>query len=302
MLWLEMSRDPIHGGGGWDFTKCLWSPTRKQNGAKWAFWETVRRVRMDDTVLHLRGEGPEAAFVGFSTADSDGTETTERPPEPGQWGYATTFYRALLRDFMPLATPIPLQQVFQQRGPRLRAYFAENRAKRGARKKRLFYVIQATRLQCLNGAYLSEVDDELATILLDDEPSPANPTAPPHQVAHDVATRQQLALLKVRIGQSSFSEQVHANYGHQCCFPGCTIDERQFLRGAHITRWTDEPAMRGNISNGLCLCLMHDQAFESGLFTLDLEHRVRVNAVTITNSRWGRDNLLPHLVVQRENS
>lgn len=26
MIWLEMSRDPVHGGGAWEFTRSLWSP------------------------------------------------------------------------------------------------------------------------------------------------------------------------------------------------------------------------------------------------------------------------------------
>jgi hypothetical protein len=80
MLWLEMSRDEFHGGGSWAFGQSLWSPSRKTNGARWAFWETLLRVGADDPVLHLRGKGDDAAFVGFSTAATDGFETSDRPP------------------------------------------------------------------------------------------------------------------------------------------------------------------------------------------------------------------------------
>src|SRR5215203_5558141 len=44
MLWLEMSRDEAHGGGSWAFGQSLWSPSRKTNGTKWAFWETLLHV------------------------------------------------------------------------------------------------------------------------------------------------------------------------------------------------------------------------------------------------------------------
>lgn len=82
MLWLEMSRDENHGGGHWGFQKCLWSPTYKTNGVKWAFWETVHKVQEGDLVIHLRGK-TSPAFVGYSVAATDGYKTSSRPPEPG---------------------------------------------------------------------------------------------------------------------------------------------------------------------------------------------------------------------------
>jgi putative restriction endonuclease len=75
MFWLEMSREEAHGGGSWGFGQSLWSPSRKTNGTKWAFWETLMHVEAGDPVLHLRGKGDNAAFVGFSTAAVNGFET-----------------------------------------------------------------------------------------------------------------------------------------------------------------------------------------------------------------------------------
>ncbi len=165
MLWLEMSRDEAHGGGSWAFGQSLWSPSRKTNRTKWAIWETLLHVETDDPVLHLRGRGDRATFVAFSTAAADGFETSDRPPSPGAWSYARSFYRVPLRDFTPLADPMLLRDIFRRRDAELRSYFIGNKA--ASRKERLFYVIQAGRLQCLNGAYLSEVSRELARLLLD---------------------------------------------------------------------------------------------------------------------------------------
>jgi hypothetical protein len=116
-------------------------------------------------VLHLRGKGDRATFVAFSTAAADGFETGDRPPDPGAWGFARSYYRVPLRDFTPLDDPMPLRDVFRRREAKLRSYFTGNRT--ASRKERLFYVIQGGRLQCLNGAYLSEVSGELARLLLD---------------------------------------------------------------------------------------------------------------------------------------
>src|SRR5690348_9490222 len=147
-MWLEMSRDEMHGGGEWGFTKCLWSPTTKKGGtSKWAYWENLLRVKAGDTVLHLRGEGKKAAFVGFSIAENNGYKTNDAPGKPGGWAYAKSFYRVNLRDFNPFDKPLFLQDVFlSKRGPLLN-YLARNR--QSEPKKSLFYVYQAGRLQCL---------------------------------------------------------------------------------------------------------------------------------------------------------
>ena len=59
---------------------------------RWSFWETLLDVKVGDPILHLRGKGNSAAFVGFSVAAADGFATEDRPPAPGEWGYADTFY------------------------------------------------------------------------------------------------------------------------------------------------------------------------------------------------------------------
>jgi putative restriction endonuclease len=151
-------------------------------------------------------------------------------------------------------------------------------------------VIQAQRLQCLNGAYLSEVSSTLASLLLE---MPVNLDQPPPDIARETRTDEQLRKVLTRVGQREFSNLVQENYGTQCCFPDCDVTDRTFLRGAHIARWVDAPELRGDVSNGLCLCLMHDQAFERGLFTVDLELRIWVDPTKASQSTWARTYLLP---------
>ena len=80
IMWLEMSRDEEHGGPGWVFTECLWSPSHKKPSGKWPFWESLLSVRQGDIVFHLRGKTHFARFVGYSIADSNGYHTAQRPP------------------------------------------------------------------------------------------------------------------------------------------------------------------------------------------------------------------------------
>ena len=289
-MWLEMSRDTAHGGEGWAFAECLWSPTHKNPSGSWSFWELLGRVRKDDVVVHLRGKGTRAAFVGYSIADADGYQTTRRPQKPGQWSYATSFYRVPLAGFVAFPDPIPLAQVFTARDHEMRQYFEQNKLQPKGKQEHVFFVVQSGRLQCLNGAYLSELSNDLAAILLGPRFSSSshNPL-----VAVSARTGEQIAQITTRVGQKNFSENVRENYGHRCCFPGCDVAEDSLLVGAHIARWADAEHLRGMTSNGLCLCLFHDRAFELGLFTLTGAFRVAVNAPKNTNSRWGAQNIVP---------
>ena len=43
----------------------------------------------------------------------------------------------------------------------------------------------------------------------------------------------------------------------------------KLLIASHIARWADEPALRGKLSNVICLCRLHDSLFEAGYWGLD---------------------------------
>jgi hypothetical protein len=91
---------------------------------------------------------------------------------------------------------------------------------------------------------------------------------------------------QVRVGQDAFSRAVRENYGHRCCFPGCAVDHDDLLVAAHIDRWADNPEARGDVANGLCLCGLHDKAFESGFFTLTDDLFVKVDVRKGKLSTW----------------
>lgn len=285
MAWIEMARDPVHGGGSWSFGECLWSPTEIRDGSRtWAYWSALRDVQPGDSIVHLRGRQPNASFVGTSIAETPAEQTLERPPEPGEWAWSDAFFRVFLRDFEPFTTPIPLTHVFESRSEELIAYHRRHSPLKAPGGKLLFYVPQAGRLQCQNGAYLSELDDELAEILFG--LSVERPGRNPEPITLDVNTAEQLRNVKARIGQQAFSNNVKDNYEGKCCFPGCAVNDRAFLIGSHIARWADAPELRGLVTNGLALCLLHDRAFERGLFTLSLDHRICFNRARINASPW----------------
>ena len=295
-MYIEMARDEDHGGGTWGFTNCVWAPTRKKGGgSSWPFWDKVSQVREGDIIIHLRGIPPDALFLGYSVASGDGFETTRRPPNPGVWDFAKSFYRADLSGFTEFHQPVNLTQLIDARGTQLGAYFDLNKERKAA-KANIFLVRQSARLQCLNGAYLSDVEEDFLEALFGNGSKVVGSND--QKVIVSVETGFQISTVRTRLGQARFSSAIKRLYGNKCCFPGCNVSDSRFVVGAHIARWSDNEKLRGQMGNGLCLCLMHDRAFELGLFTLDEHYRVFVNPKEVQSNSCIAQGLVKHNLEQ----
>lgn len=85
----------------------------------------------------------------------------------------------------------------------------------------------------------------------------ANPPAGPTEVTRETVQRR---------GQSFFRSAVLAAHDGKCCITG--ISSEPLLRASHIVPWSDDPSLRLDPRNGLCLNALHDAAFDRGLITL----------------------------------
>ena len=274
-VWIEMARYTRNPNGPWAFGNSLWAPTRKRNGSEWVYWSLLKKVKMDDVVVHIKWLNNQPNLLGSSIAAEDCYVTNDVPENLGDAEYSNEFYYVPLKDNQEFQSPISLKQLFLTKERALIDYYERNRNLRRVDRKLLFYVLQRSRLQCLNGAYLSEADADLIGIIFERQDSEGGGSA---HVQPSISTGTAAREVFQRIGQSDFSRNVRNNYNHTCCFPGCTVDNDHFLVGSHIARWADEPDLRGDVSNGLCLCLMHDRAFEIGLFTLTDDYKVHINS------------------------
>lgn len=73
--------------------------------------------------------------------------------------------------------------------------------------------------------------------------------------------------VKVRLHQRFFHDAVMASYGVSCCV--CSNPVPKLLTAGHIIPLTMREDLRANPRNGLCLCSLHHNAFDCGLWTLD---------------------------------
>jgi putative restriction endonuclease len=81
---------------------------------------------------------------------------------------------------------------------------------------------------------------------------------------------------KVRVNQHFFRSMVLAGYREACAV--CSIPIPSLLVASHIVPWALDPANRMNPRNGLCLCCLHDRAFDKGVLHIGQDYVVRITA------------------------
>lgn len=94
-----------------------------------------------------------------------------------------------------------------------------------------------------------------------------------------------------RVGHSKFSKVVKENYNYSCAV--CGITETEFLIAGHISPWAEDAHNRLNPQNGICLCSLHDKAFEYGYISLTDDLKLIVNSKLSHNSHL-YDNLIQY--------
>lgn len=85
-----------------------------------------------------------------------------------------------------------------------------------------------------------------------------------------------------RVGQEFFRQSVLSAYKYQCCITGLSVSK--LLVASHIVPWRIDAASRLNPSNGLCLSMLHDKAFDAGIITIAKDMTVSVSQKHAANS------------------
>lgn len=93
-------------------------------------------------------------------------------------------------------------------------------------------------------------------------------------IARPEEITQRQATVLVRVGQSFFRRAVLSSYENCCCV--CSLDMPQLLVGSHIIPWVMDEEQRTDPQNGLCLCALHDKAFDKGLISVGSDFEIRV--------------------------
>ena len=77
-VFIEISNS-VHGGSGWEFGTCLWSPVTDRGGNK--AWKIMEEVRPGDLVIHLMDQREGYVWAGMSLVVSELSQVSEQPPD-----------------------------------------------------------------------------------------------------------------------------------------------------------------------------------------------------------------------------
>lgn len=80
---------------------------------------------------------------------------------------------------------------------------------------------------------------------------------------------------KVRINQNFFREMILASYRSRCAI--CSLPETNLLVASHIIPWAVNVSLRMNPQNGICMCSLHDKAFDRGLIAISDNFRLLIS-------------------------
>lgn len=92
--------------------------------------------------------------------------------------------------------------------------------------------------------------------------------------------------------QKAFAEAVKTNYGYECAITG--IETKDFLVASHIVPWSKDQSIRLDPSNGICLSLLVDRAFEKGFLMIEDNLTIRVDMGKIGDDQALRSQLEPY--------
>lgn len=81
-----------------------------------------------------------------------------------------------------------------------------------------------------------------------------------------VETGEDVVQARRRRGQDRVRVLTRASYGDMCAV--CDVADIAMLIASHIVTWAEAPEHRGDLSNVICLCRIHDALFERGYWSL----------------------------------
>ena len=92
--------------------------------------------------------------------------------------------------------------------------------------------------------------------------------------------------------QRAFANAVKRNYGNCCAITG--LKTQDFLIASHIVPWSQDQDIRLDPSNGICLSLLVDRAFERGYWLIADDMTIHVDEDRIAGDEELRKQLKPY--------
>ena len=171
-VWIEDTNTAVHshGGPGWEFGTCLWSPSSAEGGSD--RYSLMREPERGDFVIHFN----DGVIVGWSRVAGPFQEGTEAPPNSAQWANRLSYYRIPLTDYQDFPHQVPRSEFI------LRNHDVLAEELRTDTPKRFPFIIYNDTIRPAQGAYLTSCTPKLYELIrneayLNEEPEPFDPVS-----------------------------------------------------------------------------------------------------------------------------
>ena len=262
-----------HGGLGWEFGSCLWSP--EKNRANQASWKLMEEINVGDLILHFAKIRNNQHWYGISFASSTLKKGLPSPTIPGSWADMAPYQRVNLTYFQPLHQPLPVKELFRRKSheltellPHKDSFYFKNPSD-GLLKVQQRYIAN-----CPSSVY--EVFKLLANEIgfspsfnLDEPffPSVTEPLAPDYTPPGRVKTT-----VSRIIRDTKLSKDTKERYGRKCqiCGLSICIASGGFYAEAHHIKPLGGISQGPDTSDNLIiLCPTHHAEFDFGSIAID---------------------------------
>jgi hypothetical protein len=92
--------------------------------------------------------------------------------------------------------------------------------------------------------------------------------------------------------QRAFAEAVKKNYDFRCAITG--VATKDFLIASHIVPWGKDQSIRLDPSNGICLSMLVDRAFEKGYLLIEDDLTIRIDWAKVGKDETLASQLKPY--------
>jgi hypothetical protein len=196
-VWIEITtNDDYHGGPGWEFGRCLWSPAENASGND--SYALMREPMPGDLVLHFLKRRPdENRLVGRSFVREKFQEIRTRPPNPGAWDGRKSYYRIELRDYVSIEPPLPVPELLRQHGESIKKELEQDRPKHYP------FTFYRDDLRTVQGIYVARCTPNLYGLIVrscDQLQSRARSQEPAHVTPDELGPRTQLDPASIKLG------------------------------------------------------------------------------------------------------
>lgn len=147
-------------------------------------------------------------------------------------------------------------------------------------------------LRLLEARFPQRMEDDAVNEALDSDPDEVQAFAEQIQRGSYDVPDKTMTVKSRGSAQKAFADEIKGNYGYQCAITG--IATKDFLVASHIVPWSKDQTIRLDPSNGICLSLLVDRAFEKGYLQIEDDLRVRIDWNRVGEDSAMKAMLLPY--------